>query len=133
MQRVRVLFIDSNPVFLRLATRVLQQYHGDEVDVVGTVNGYQEALALELDTLPHVVLLGLGSSSVCGLAIIPQLKRLLPEARVIVLGLVDVEGYDTLARSVGSDAFVLKASMSINLLPAIRQVAGVYGSEMPGG
>jgi DNA-binding NarL/FixJ family response regulator len=93
------------------------------VEVIGAINGYEKALALDLDIQPHLVLLGLGSSGASDLAIIPLLKRLRPQAGVIVLGLVDVDGYDTLARAAGADAFVLKASMSADLLPAIRRVA----------
>jgi DNA-binding NarL/FixJ family response regulator len=123
MEPIALLFIDRNAVFLRLATSVLRHYHQDEVKVIAAVGGYEEMLALGLDVHPHVVLLGLGSSGLSDLAIIPRLRRILPQVGVIVLGLIDADGYDALARAAGADAFVLKASMSTDLLPIIRCVA----------
>ena len=58
-----------------------------------------------------------------GLEIIPQLRALCPDMGIVVLTWMEDEAYRTTALEVGADAFVPKASMGTDLVPAIQRIA----------
>lgn len=125
MQPISVLFVDSNPVFLRIAIRLLQDYYLDELSIVGTSPGGDDAL-LQAETLhPDIVLIGTGLDSMACLQIIPQLRALQPQVKVIVLGFLDTRGYRQAALAAGAHEFILKIALNTELLPAIHRVRGI--------
>jgi len=130
MESVRVLLVDDNSTFLRIATRFLEQDHAvtppvtprPRVAVVGTAGGGEEALAQAERLSPHVILLDLMMPGVGGLAIIPRLRAILPDVGIIALTLLDTSSYRSAALAAGADVFIAKSAMSTDLLPAIQQV-----------
>jgi CheY-like chemotaxis protein len=123
MEPISVLLVDDNPTFLRVAARFLQAHEG--VNVVGTANGGQEALAKAQDLRPQVILLDLAMPDLPGLQAIPRLRELLPQTGIIALTLLDTSGYRQAALSAGADDFIPKAALNTDLLPAIQRVAHV--------
>jgi DNA-binding NarL/FixJ family response regulator len=122
MDPVSVLLVDDNPTFLRIATRFLQEHYRDEVVVVGTAGGGQEALIKARDLRPQVILLDLAMPDLPGLEAIPRLRAALPEVGIIALTVHNSNGYRQAALAAGADEFVSKANLSTDLLPAIRRV-----------
>ncbi len=122
MEPVRILLVDDNPTFLRIATRFLEHERGGEVTVVGTASGGEEALAQAGRLRPHVILLDLMMPGISGLEIIPPLRAMLPDVGIIALTLLDTSSYCAAALAAGADRFVAKSAMSTDLLPAIQQV-----------
>jgi len=122
MEPVRVLLVDDNPTFLRIAARFLEQEHCQEVVVVGTATGGEDALAKAKHLAPQVVLLDLMMPGMNGLEVIPRLKAMLPEVYIVALTLLDTSSYRSAALSAGADAFIAKTAMNTELLPAIRRV-----------
>ncbi len=55
--KIRVLLVDDNEAFRRVATDFLQRHH--ELTVVGAICGGEEALAQVQDLGPQVILAGL--------------------------------------------------------------------------
>ncbi len=121
MEPVRVLLVDDNLTFLRIAARFLER-ELDWITVVGTATGGGEALAKAGHLLPEIVLLDLMMPDMNGLEVIPRLRALLPEVHIVALTLLDTSCYRLAALSAGADAFIAKAAMSTDLLPAIQQV-----------
>jgi CheY-like chemotaxis protein len=117
-----VLLVDSSPIFLQSAVRFLEGYAPDQILVGGAVNDGADALALVERLRPHVVLWGIGMPALPQLRHLPQLRALLPQARIIVLGFLD-EGYRQAALAAGADMFLLKDDLTATLLPAIIDVA----------
>lgn len=122
MNPTTVLLVDDSPAFLRILTRFLQEHNHNEVAVVGTAGGGEEALAKAEDLLPQVVLLDLAMPGLSGLEVIPHLRRIVPNAGIIMLTLLDANGYREAALAAGADEFVPKADLVTDLLPAIRRV-----------
>jgi DNA-binding NarL/FixJ family response regulator len=118
------MLVDDNPTFLRILSRYLQQY--DEVTVVGTAGGVEEAVAKAEHLRPQLILLDLAMPGVSGLDAIPRLRRTLPEVSIIALTLLETDGYRQAALRAGANEFVPKAVMSAELLPAIRRVIPVH-------
>ncbi len=117
MNPVSILLVDDNPTFLSIATRFLQTH--DNLLVVGAVQGGQEALAQAQDSRPDVILVDLLMPDLPGWKLIPRLRKMLPQAAIIALTLHPPDAYREVALAAGADDFVLKRTMSADLLPAI--------------
>jgi DNA-binding NarL/FixJ family response regulator len=121
MKPISVLLVDDNPVFLRIATRFLQEH--DDVVVVGAAGGGEEAMAMAQDLQPDIVVIDLAMPGLSGLATIPLLQVVLPEVGIIALTVLDTNSYRQAALTAGANDFVPKVSLNIDLLPAVRRVA----------
>jgi DNA-binding NarL/FixJ family response regulator len=121
MKPISVLIVDDNPAFLRIVTRFLEEH--DDVVVIGAAGGGEEALTLAQDLQPDIVLIDLAMPGLSGLATIPLLRAMLPEVGIIALTVLDISSYRQAALAAGVNDFVPKASLSTDLLPAIRRVA----------
>jgi CheY-like chemotaxis protein len=117
---VSVLLVDDSPTFLRIAARFLGGY--EDMAVVGTVQQGAEALPRAQQLRPDVVLVDLAMPDVPGLVAIPQLRAALPSLGIIAVSLFDAPAYRQAALGAGADAFVPKAALSTELLPAIRRL-----------
>lgn len=122
MKKTLILIADDNPTFLGTAARFLEAHSTDGLEVVGMANGGKEALALAQKLHPHVILVDLAMPDLSGLEVIPILRETLPEIGIIALTLLDTTGYQEAAMSAGADAFVPKATLTTDLLPAIQQL-----------
>jgi len=122
MDSVSVLLVDDSPFFLRSVAGFLEEYHSDEVVVVGTAGGGEEALTQVQELQPQVILLDLMMPGMTGLDVIGHLRAAQSEVRIIVLTLFDIDVYRQKALAVGADEFVAKSAVSTDLLPAIRRV-----------
>ena len=115
--KIRVLLVDDNEPFLRVATDFLQR-HG-ELTVVGAICGGEEALAQVQDLQPQVILIGLDMP---GLETISRLRKALPSVGIIALTLLEGNAYRQAALAAGADDLVRKAELITDLLPAVRRV-----------
>lgn len=117
-----VLLMDSSPIFLQSVVQFLEGSPADQVLVGGAAHDAPEALALAVHLRPHVVLWGIGMPALPQLHHLPQLRTIVPQAGIIVLGLLDA-GYRQAALTAGADMFLLKDDLALTLLPAIMDVA----------
>ena len=121
MIAVRVLLVDDNPTFLRIATRYLEEH--EEIAVVASLSGGAEALASVEELRPDVALIDLAMPDLSGLEVIPRLRAARPELGIIALTFLDTDGYRQAALAAGADEFVPKATLITELIPAIRRAA----------
>jgi DNA-binding NarL/FixJ family response regulator len=115
--KIRVLVVDDNEAFLRVATDFLQRQH--ELTVVGAICEGEQALAQVQDLQPRVIVIGLDTP---GLEILPRLRNILPGVGIIALTLLEGNAYRRAALAAGADDLVPKAELTTELLPAIRRV-----------
>jgi DNA-binding NarL/FixJ family response regulator len=115
--KIRVLVVDDNEAFLRVATDFLQRQH--ELTVVGAICEGEEALAQAQDLGPQVILIGLDKP---GLETISRLRNILPGVGIIALTLLEGNTYRQAAMAAGADDLVPKAELTTELLPAVRRV-----------
>lgn len=127
MDPISVLLVDDNPTFLRIVERFLQSQEG--LRVVGTASSSQGALEQAQALAPQVVLLDLAMPGTNGLETIPQLRLALPDTRIIILTLLDVQGYRSAALSAGADGFVSKSALNLDLVPTIRNLAAPQAGD----
>ena len=132
MEPVSVLVVDDNLAFLRTVVRFLQAYSQGEVTVVGVANSGEDALVKAQRLRPQVILLDLKMPGLSGLVTIPRLHETIPEARILVLTLLDDQAYRQAALTAGADEFVSKNVLATDLLPAIRRVTQQAAGDRKG-
>jgi CheY-like chemotaxis protein len=131
MHTIRVLLVDANPTFLRIATRLLHEYYSNELTIVGSSDNEDQAIQQAQQEQPRAVLLGLGQHNLTMLQLIPRLRALLPGVVVIVLGTLDIHAYQQAALAAGADAFVAKVAINQELLPTIQSLTSVSHNGVP--
>ncbi len=133
-ERIRVLIADDHAV-LRTGLRMLLSAQPD-ITVVGEAGTVEQALALDEDLRPDVVLMdltlpvqaGAPSTAPAGLEAIRRITAQRPGARVLALTMHDDEGYLRAVLEAGGAGYVLKRAADTELLSAIRAVwrGGTY-------
>jgi DNA-binding NarL/FixJ family response regulator len=122
-----VMLVDDSEAFLRAAVEFLEQ--PEELAVVGTARSGREALDQAPQLKPDVILLDLKMPDLTGFEVLPQLRAMLPTAGIIILTLYDFEGYREAALANGADESILKDKLDTDLLPAIKRIAQIKGTE----
>jgi two-component system, NarL family, nitrate/nitrite response regulator NarL len=118
---IRVLIIDDHQL-VRTGLRMLIESQ-PEMKVVGKAGNRAEALALAASQKPNLVLLDIDLGTESGLDFLPDLRKTVPEARVLVLtGVTDLEIHRRAAR-LGASGLVLKEQAAEVLLKAMRKVS----------
>jgi DNA-binding NarL/FixJ family response regulator len=119
-----VVLVDMNEHFLRVVTHIVRDYYSHELTIVGACGGNGEALHTLQAIRPRIVLLDLDRHCQPNLQLIPELRAILPDIGIIVLGSFDMHDYREMALAAGADAFVAKAELNNDLLPAIFSITG---------
>ncbi len=122
MLQMSILLVDDNPSFLRILTNFLERSCRGEIVIAGTALGGREGLTKAQELKPQVIVIDLAMPDLHGLAAIPQLRTLLPDAGIIALSLLDAGSYREEALALGANEFVSKARLDTELLPAIRRL-----------
>lgn len=120
METCRLLLVDNNNAFVRIAMRFLQSQ--PDLGRVASAESAARGLSLASQLRPEVVVLDLHLQQASGLDLIPSLRRRLPDVKVIVLTLWSSEPYRQAALAAGADDFVSKDRLHTDLLPAIRRL-----------
>jgi DNA-binding NarL/FixJ family response regulator len=117
MKRPRVLLADDH----RLLREAFAQLLEPTCDVVGTVADGRALLAAAPDLRPDIVVLDVAMPLLNGLDAARQLKRLMPEVKVIFLTVSEDPDLATEAFRCGASGFLLKNSAASELLLAIQE------------
>jgi signal transduction histidine kinase len=118
--RKRILLVDDEET-LRLLLRMVLERSG-RYEVVGEAADGHEALRLAAIEQPEIVLLDLSMPRMDGLEALPQLRHLLPEARLVVLSAFTAEGAAPAALEAGADAYLMKGLAPSELLDALDTI-----------
>ena len=129
---IRVLIADDQPV-VRAGLRAMLASEAD-IRVVADASRGDEAVAMTRDVRPDVVLL---DAEISGLDALEAMRRILDEserigARVMVLASDDTDDFLFAALRAGASGFLLKNSEPVDLVEAVRVVAGGAALLSPG-
>ena len=120
--RIRILIVDDHAVVRSGLRRVLEAE--PDLDVVGEAGDAQRALFEALETKPDVVLLDVVMPGESGIEAIPELLARVPKTTVLVLSMQDDPHYVREAFAAGARGYVLKEAADVELVAAVREVAG---------
>lgn len=118
MNKPSILLADDHTLFVEALHNVLEP----EFTLVGEVGDGRALLEAAPRLLPDVILLDLSMPLLNGIDAAYQLKRLVPETKLLFLSMHGDATYVTEAFRAGAAGYVLKRSTATELLQAIRAV-----------
>jgi DNA-binding NarL/FixJ family response regulator len=127
MQIMRTLLVDDNAGFRRSMMEFLAWE--PDIEVIGEAADGQEAILKARELKPDLVLMDVRMPGMSGIDATRQLKDEMPELKIIILTIFDLQAYRDAAMASGANGYVTKGSLFEELLPAIRGALGVCGRE----
>lgn len=118
MTSIRVLLADDHSA-IRASLRLLVDSESD-MSVIGEASNGQEAVALTAQLHPDVVLMDVNMPTMNGLEALRELSTRMPQSRIVVLTMFDLDSYLYEALRAGASGFLLKNSPPADVLHAIR-------------
>jgi two-component system invasion response regulator UvrY len=119
--RIRVLLVDDHAVVREGYRRLLER--DESLAVVGEAAAMAEALMLDVQLQPDVVVLDIALPGVSGIEILRRLIARRPDARVLMFSMYQDGIYATHAMNAGAFGYLSKASAPDLLVSAVRTVA----------
>ena len=115
--RPRVLIADDHTLLIEGLTKVLTP----DFDVVGTVDNGRTMLEVAVKLQPDVVLLDISMPDLNGIDAARQLKKILPDVKILIVTMHADPAYTVEALRAGVSGYVLKQSAASELVLAIRE------------
>jgi DNA-binding NarL/FixJ family response regulator len=126
---VSMLIIDDNENFLNTISAYLLEHHAGEIHVLGTARSGKEGINLARQLRPQAVLLDLKMPEMHGFDVVPLLREVLPEIKIITTTLLSPEAFEQAGEiyaqassSAGADGFIPKYNLTTQLIPAIQKM-----------
>ena len=129
MKKTKVLVVEDQSVVREGVVAILSLQ--DDMEVVGEAVDGLVAVEMARRTKPDVILLDMVMPRQDGLTTIPQLKELVPDARILVLTSFAESNRVYQAIKSGALGYMLKDTTRTQLLQAIRDVARGQASIQP--
>ena len=117
---LKTMLVDDNPTFVRSVRHVLDHMPG--IAVVACAADGVEALEMQQQWLPDLVLLDLSMPRLNGLEVARRLTRVNHAPTIFVLSMHDSAAYREAAAHAGVSAFVKKENFTSELLPLLEQL-----------
>lgn len=118
---IRVLLVEDHAL-VRAGLRALLERAGD-IRVLGEASNGQEAVELTQSLKPDVVIMDIMMPRLNGIQAAEHIQNQKPSAKVLLLSMYSEEGLVHQALQSGAKGYVLKTSVSEELLEAVRKVA----------
>ena len=126
---IRVLIVDADPLGRAVLTIILAS--ADDVRVVAEAADGSEVPAAVAEHRPDVVLMDIRMPRIDGLAATETLRKRADAPEVIVLTTFDADEFVLRALRAGASGFLLKDTPPIEILQAVRKVAGGEATLSP--
>jgi two-component system response regulator NreC len=120
MEKIRLLIVDDHPV-VRAGFRTLLSVQRD-MEVVGEAADGAVAVERALELKPDVVVMDITMAGMSGLEATREIKKRIPETKVLVLTIHDNEEYLRQMLEAGATGYLLKEVADTELAVAIRAV-----------
>ena len=121
-KRIRVLLADDHALVRQGFRRILEDE--PDMEVVGEAGGGAEAIALDAQLAPDVVVLDLAMPEINGLHAAIEILRREPTRRILMLSMYSDEQYVRNALEIGVSGYILKNALENDLTRAVRVLAG---------
>ena len=118
MQIIKTLIVDDNTPFRKLLRSFLSSE--PDIEVVGDASDGDTALNQAKKLLPDLVIMDVSMKKVNGIEATRRIKKVIPEVKVIILSVYDLDEYREAAKANDVSSYVLKKNMIHELIPAIQ-------------
>jgi DNA-binding NarL/FixJ family response regulator len=126
---LRILVVEDFAPFLQFISSTLATRC--DLQVVGEVSNGLEAVQKAVELRPDLILLDIGLPSLNGIEAARQIRKLVPESRIIFLTQESSPDVVQEAFKLGAWGYVVKANAASDLLAAVEAVAS--GKPFPSG
>ena len=120
MQKIRILLADDHTI-LRAGLRMMLNAQPD-MEVVGEAQDGRQAITETQRLQPDVVLMDITMPDMNGIDATRQIKRILPETKVLVLTMHENDEYVFQALRAGAAGYMLKEAADTDLISALRVI-----------
>jgi len=117
---IRIILADDHTV-LRSGLRLLLNNH-DHFEVVAEASTGIQAVQLSAQHLPDVLLLDINMPEADGLSIIPEVQKISPHTKILILTMHEDGNYLQQAIQAGASGYLLKKVADVELIMAIEAV-----------
>ena len=118
---IKIFFVDDERLLLESLSVFFST--DEEFEVVGSASSAEEALEKLTHVHPDVMLVDLNMAGIGGVRLIGEVKRRMPEVRMLVLSTYYDDQSITSALSEGADGYILKSVSSNEIIEAARMIA----------
>ncbi len=118
---IKIFFVDDERLLLESLSVFFST--DEEFEVVGSASSAEEALEKLAHVHPDVMLVDLNMAGIGGVRLIGEVKRRMPEVRMLVLSTYYDDQSITSALSEGADGYILKSVSSNEIIEAARMIA----------
>lgn len=119
---IRVLLADDHALVRQGFRRILEDEK--DIEVVGEAGGGAEAITLDQQLDPDVVVLDMSMPEINGLHAAIEILRRNPDRPIMILSMFDDAQYVRNALAAGVRGYILKNALETDLLLAVRTLAG---------
>ncbi|WP_134773182.1 response regulator [Ornithinimicrobium flavum] len=115
---IRVMVVDDHATMRAGLAMVLSS--APDIEVVGEASDGEEAVRVALSCRPDVVFMDLQMPRSDGISATARIRQRLPEVRILVLTMFDLDDYVARAMDAGAHGFLLKTADAAELIGAAR-------------
>ncbi len=120
MAAIKVMIVDDHSLVREGLKAVFDQ--GKDIEVVGEAGSGEEAIDMVDSVKPDVILMDISMPGMNGIQATRLIREKNPEAKVVILTMLDQEGYVYEAIKAGATGYMLKSTSSDDLVNAIQTV-----------
>jgi two-component system, NarL family, response regulator NreC len=121
MSKIRILVADDHGIVRKGLRFLLDRQEG--MEVVGEASDGRDAVRLNEELLPNVVIMDVAMPQLNGIDAAAQIIKSNPNTRVIMLSMYADESYLVRALSVGAKGYLLKESAEVDIVRAVQIVS----------
>ncbi len=118
---ITVVIVDDHSILLSTLKIFLDTQEG--INVSGTTNDALHAVELIKVKTPDVVLLDISMPKISGIDLIPKIKKISPNSKILILTMFEDKQYMQKVLEAGASGFLVKKAMDYDLVYAIKTVA----------
>jgi DNA-binding NarL/FixJ family response regulator len=117
---VRVLVVEDHLPFRRFISTALNKERN--LQIIGEVSDGLDAIQSAVKLKPDLILLDIGLPTLNGIEVARQIRRLVPQSKIIFLTMESDADVVQEAASLGASGYVVKAMAGADLLTALESV-----------
>jgi len=117
---IKVMIVDDHNLVREGLKAVFDQ--GDEIEVVGEAGSGEQAIEMVDKVKPDVILMDISMPGMNGIQATKVIRESHPDAKIVILTMLDQEGYVYEAIKAGATGYMLKSTSSDDLVNAIQTV-----------